>query len=182
MDMAHSLVRNAYHPWTVITARHQTEGRGTHGRLWSSQTDKGLWLSLLLPPPENVDNLTGLSIIAAGSLVKTLDVYADCMFLIKYPNDVVVNNHKIAGLMIESATCDDAVKTVILGMGVNFWQTRDDFIKDELPDATSLFIEAGYAPDREHFIATFISYMKKWYESGIPEPDYGKLFPNSQFT
>ena len=178
MDVALELIYRGCPPWTAVTARYQTSGRGTHGRTWSSHTGKGLWLSLILPPPSYSGNLSGISLLAAGALVRTLEEFAECLFLIKYPNDIVVNDHKIAGIMVETATNGDAVQSVILGMGVNFRQTREDFLKEGLHEATSLLIETGSAPDREKFLVSFIAHLKNRYETTILEPDKVKTITN----
>jgi len=169
MDRAYELVRNGCRYWTVITARHQSTGRGTHGRSWSSHTGKGLWMSLIIPPPPEAENLSGLTVLAAKTLADTLKAFTGKTFSIKHPNDVIINNRKIAGILVESATDGDRVTSVILGMGVNFLQTHEDFMNEGLPDATSLFIESGSAPDRNSFLSVFLADFKTSYESG----DYG---------
>ncbi|MFC1509542.1 biotin--[acetyl-CoA-carboxylase] ligase [Candidatus Omnitrophota bacterium] len=164
METAHELVREGCPPWITITARHQSSGRGTHGRSWSSQAGKGLWMSVILPPPVEAENLSGLSILIAEVLVSTLREFADCPFMIKHPNDVTVNGRKIAGILLESATEHGCVTSVILGLGVNFHQTHDDFLEDDLPEATSLDIETGHAPDRDTFLKVLIKQLHSTYE------------------
>ncbi len=171
MNRAYELVGNGCRFWTVITARHQSTGRGTHGRSWSSHSGKGLWMSLIIPPPAKTDNLSGLTLLAAETLADTLTTFTGKTFSIKHPNDVIINNRKIAGILVESATNDDRVTSVILGMGVNFLQTHEDFMNEGLPDATSLFIESGSAPDRKKFLSVFLTDFKTRYESG----DYGRI-------
>ena len=165
METAHELVREGCPQWTTITARSQSSGRGTHGRSWSSQAGKGLWMSVILPPPAEAENLSGLSVLFAEVLVSTLREFADCPFTIKHPNDVIVNGCKIAGILLESATEHGCVKSVILGLGVNFLQTHEDFMKDELPEATSLFIETGSAPDRDKFLNVLVKQLQSTYET-----------------
>ena len=163
MEVAQALVREGCLPWTVITAAYQSSGRGTHGRSWSSRPGKGLWLSVILPPPREAADLSGLTTDCAYALIQTFAAFADCPFSIKHPNDVVTSGRKIAGILVESATEEGAVKSVILGMGVNLLQTREDFSDDLLPDATSLLIETGNAPDREHFLKKYIEQLHSMY-------------------
>ena len=163
MEVAHELVKAGCSAWTVITASHQSSGRGTHGRSWSSQMGKGLWLSVILPPPREAADLSGLTLDTAHVLVQTFATFADCPFLIKHPNDIVVNGRKIAGILVESAIEEGTVKSVILGIGVNLLQTQEDFSRDGLPDATSLLIETGSAPERQHFLTTFIEHLHSSY-------------------
>lgn len=167
MDVARQLQTKGNTDWSVITAHQQHSGRGTHGRTWSSLAGKGLWMSVIMPPPQHAVILSGLSVLAAEALVKTLEMFADCPFFIKHPNDVKVNNRKIAGILVETATNGDHVQSVILGVGVNFLQTAEDLLKDNLPEATSLLIETGTAPDRDSFITSFLIHLKGIYDPVI---------------
>ncbi len=163
MEVAHELVGDGCSACTVITSLHQSSGRGTHGRSWSSQKGKGLWLSVILPPPREAADLSGLTLDSAHVLIKTFAEFSDCKFSIKHPNDIVVNGRKIAGILVESATEEGTFKSVILGMGVNLLQTQEDFSRDDLSDATSLLIETGSAPDRLQFLTTFIEHLHSSY-------------------
>ena len=160
MDIAMEFVRKGCICLTAVTAHSQSSGRGTHGRDWSSRDGKGLWLSVILPPPHHFERIEGLSILIAKTLVDTLKCFADCRFTIKHPNDVMVNNRKIAGILVETATKADKIQSMVLGMGVNFCQTDEDFAHDNLFDATSLFSETGTAPDRTKFLVSFLEHLK----------------------
>ncbi|MFC1606332.1 biotin--[acetyl-CoA-carboxylase] ligase [Candidatus Latescibacterota bacterium] len=164
MEIAHAIVRDGRRETTLISANCQTSGRGTKGRSWSSLPGKGVWLSVILPPPDDLDNLSGLTVAVAEELIRTLRLYADCPFTIKDPNDVLVNGRKIAGILVETSIVADDVRSVLLGMGMNFTQTREDFLRDNLPDATSLILENGTVPSREEFIKTFMTFLLKRYD------------------
>jgi len=168
MDVANGLVRSGPVSWVVVTADEQTGGRGTRGRSWSSCKGKGLWVSVILPPPEQAVDLSGFTVSAAEALARSLGEIAGCNCKIKHPNDLIANGRKIAGLLAETAITGDKVRPVILGFGVNFLQTREDFDRDGLPDATSLLIETGTAPDRETVLAAFLGHLKRVYDSTVP--------------
>ncbi|MBT4482711.1 MAG: hypothetical protein HOC71_03430, partial [Candidatus Latescibacteria bacterium] len=80
MDFAKRLVKKSCSHWTLITAKEQKSGRGTHGRSWISPQGKGLLLSLIVPPPCAAENLEHLSIRTARALVKTLKELYDLPF------------------------------------------------------------------------------------------------------
>jgi len=164
MDEAQKLLKSECPFWTVITAKYQSSGRGTHGRNWSSHPGKGLWMSVIMPLPRYTGNLSGLTLLAADALIDTLEMYYDSSFSIKYPNDIIVNNRKIAGILAESATKGEQIQSIILGIGVNFRQTPEDFMNENLSEATSLFIETGSVPERVIFLEAFLSNLKHRYE------------------
>jgi len=166
MDYAVELTRKGYSPPVLVTADKQSSGRGTHGRNWISPQGKGLYLSLVVTPPENSVCLEDLSARTAGILVKTLEDYYDLSFEIKPPNDVLIGGRKVAGILYESATRGDEVLSLILGLGLNLSQSVRDFEHAGLPDATSLIIEAGYVPERESLLMSFLkNFMTMYKES-----------------
>ncbi len=163
MDYAVKLAGEDCSSWKLVTADKQLSGRGTHGRIWVSPRSKGLYLSLVVPPPLDAGNLDGLTVQTAGALVRALKRFAVLPFEIKHPNDVTVNGRKIAGILFESVTRGEEIMSLILGMGVNLFQSREDFINDGLTDATSLLIEAGYVPDVKCILESFLEEFKQIY-------------------
>ena len=109
----------------VIWARHQTNGRGRRGRAWVS--DEGnLFVSFLLAPDLALDRLPELSFVAGLALMDTLQpIVADlCDVTLKWPNDVLLDGEKVAGILAESfetLKCDDrpARRWAVIGVGVN---------------------------------------------------------------
>jgi len=172
MDYAADLVREGTSRWTLVTAQSQTAGRGTHGRDWLSIPGKGLYLSLVLPLPVNTDGLENLSLRTAETLTDALCEYYSLDFVIKSPNDVLVRGKKVAGILYESVSHEGRILSLILGMGVNLHQTRDDFERGGLPDATSLFIEAGFVPEGDELMWSFLTrYIRMYRNELCPPPE-----------
>jgi len=169
MDYAVRMTGEGCDPWTIVSAGEQTSGRGTQGRTWFSPVGKGLWISIILPPPLKAEYLGNLSILAAQSLIQSFKEFTELQFDIKHPNDVTVNGSKIAGILFESTTIDEKVISVVLGMGINFQQSVKDFEHEGLFDATSFNIETGSVPDREQLITSFIKHFKPVYDKSILE-------------
>lgn len=117
---------------TVFVAARQTEGRGTGGNKWLSDNMEGLLFSLVINYDEKVTPITSLlpSVALANVLNKSYNISAH----VKWPNDVLVNNKKICGILCEGVPG----KQLIIGVGVNVNQTG---FPDEIADvATSMFI------------------------------------------
>ena len=167
MDIAAGMTKEGCDYWTIVSARKQLTGRGTHGRSWESPGGKGLWVSVVLPPPEKPEYLDNLSVLTAKALIRCFSEYTDLSFEIKHPNDVVIGGRKIAGILFESVTSGMNVVSVVLGMGVNLLQTAADFEKCGLFEATSLFIETGTTVGRGQFLESFVRHFIPMYERSV---------------
>lgn len=165
MDAAVEAVRAGRSDWMAVSALVQTSGRGTRGREWRSFREKGLWVSVIMPPPKRIERIEGLTVAAAESLVESLRELTGTRFEIKHPNDVVSRGRKLAGILVESVTTDAAVRSLILGMGVNISQNKADFQAAGLPEATSLFQETGFVPDRHLILESFLRHFIPAYDA-----------------
>lgn len=172
MDYAVELTGKGCFPPVLVTAEKQSSGRGTHGRNWISPQGKGIYLSLVVTPPENAMCLEDLSVRTAGVLVETLKSYYDLPFKIKPPNDVLIGGCKVAGILYESVTRGDEVLSLILGLGLNLNQSIRDFEDAGLPDATSLIIEAGYVPERESLLISFLKKFMPMYRESTKRTEH----------
>jgi BirA family transcriptional regulator, biotin operon repressor / biotin---[acetyl-CoA-carboxylase] ligase len=165
MNYSAELIKNGCRSWTVVSALVQTTGRGTKGRSWSSLRGKGIWASIIMPPPADSSKMTGLTVEAGKALAESIRELTGALCEIKDPNDVLIRSRKVAGILIETVIQGGEVLSVILGMGVNISQSGEDFLEAGLPDATSLFLETGSAPDRETILTSFLCRFRPKYES-----------------
>ncbi|MBR5809678.1 MAG: biotin--[Clostridia bacterium] len=130
---------------SVFVADMQTSGRGRLGRTWSSPKGCGIFMSILLKPQGNIADISQLTLIAGLAVSRVID-----KTVIKWPNDVLISNKKVAGILTEMSLEQGKIKNIIVGMGINV--NNKDF-PDELCDkATSLYIETGKNFDREKII------------------------------
>ncbi|MGB3564255.1 MAG: biotin--[acetyl-CoA-carboxylase] ligase [Thermoanaerobaculia bacterium] len=129
-------------PTTLVVALQQTHGRGRRGRYWSSPKAKGVYASWILPL-SNRQQLVTLPLLVGVGLADGLSALLEEKCRLKWPNDLVVGDRKIGGILIESLAMGKDGVVAIIGFGVNHSQTRD-----ELPvkAATSIEIETGGAP------------------------------------
>lgn len=105
--------------WTLVAAGHQTAGRGRLGRDWVDRPGSALMFSLVLRPDLSPDRAGLISLLAgaamAGACREACGVEARC----KWPNDILVGDHKAGGILAESTVAGGRVEHVVLGIGVN---------------------------------------------------------------
>lgn len=119
-DIAKDLAGRGGGHGTVVLAEQQEAGRGRQGRVWSSPPGN-LYVSVLLRPPVPTPSVAQLSLIAALAMAEALAGFVPGGAVrVKWPNDVLVDDAKIAGLLLESAGADrERVDWVVIGSGVN---------------------------------------------------------------
>lgn len=101
----------------VVIAGEQTKGRGRKGNGWHSPQGEGLYFSILLKPEILIEYSSYITVISALALYNILK--DDYPVFIKWPNDIYLNNKKIAGILVESNCCHDKIKKAVLGVGCN---------------------------------------------------------------
>jgi len=144
MDTAFKLALESLDEGTVVCAESQHAGRGRLGRSWVSPKSKGIYLSVILRPhfsPNETPRLTLLTALAVCEAIKKT-TGLDCQ--IKWPNDILVNEKKVGGILTELNAEMDRTKFVILGIGVNV-NTKKSFLPS---GATSLKEEKTEAVSR----------------------------------
>lgn len=144
----------------VAVADHQTEGRGRRGRAWIAPPGSSLLVSVLLRP--RIDSLpVQVCTMAAGlALAEAVEQVAGFAPALKWPNDLVVGDRKLAGLLAESdVSSDGEVRALVLGAGcnVNWPPTPEAGMPKELVTiATACNLEAGRAVDRDVLLDAFL--------------------------
>ncbi len=130
----------------ILIADHQSAGRGQYGRTWTSRPGSSLLMSVIVRPPTELRRpviLTAWVAVAIADAVKTL---TGAQARLKWPNDLLVTEKKICGILIEQSSSAGAL-TTIAGTGLNLTQTAEEFAQANLPSATSLGIISGGAID-----------------------------------
>ena len=157
----------ARHGETVIAER-QTAGRGRRGRAWASPKGLNLYLSVVLRPqlpPQRAPELTLVASLAACDACLQAGVEAR----IKWPNDVLVGDRKVAGILTELSAEPDLVHWVVLGIGVNLNAGPEDFPEDVRDVATSLAAERGQPVPRALFTAALLASLEQWLDRHAAE-------------
>ncbi len=125
----------------VCLAEKQTQGKGRRGRTWISPFAKNIYLSLLWHFPQDPGELTGLSLAIAIAVIETLKIYGITRNLgIKWPNDILCENQKLAGILIElSGEANDSCNAVIgIGLNVQMPYTKTQDITQPWTDVQTL--------------------------------------------
>jgi BirA family transcriptional regulator, biotin operon repressor / biotin---[acetyl-CoA-carboxylase] ligase len=141
-------------PGDLITAEYQSAGRGRLDRKFDAEKSSALLFSFYLEPEVKVENLGFLTLLVGASVTATLNKVANTnKFKCKWPNDILIGDFKVAGLLAEKTQSG-----VIVGVGINVSTT-----KEELPvaHATSLFLETNVLFDRNVLLAQILNNLER---------------------
>jgi BirA family biotin operon repressor/biotin-[acetyl-CoA-carboxylase] ligase len=148
--------------FTCVVADRQTAGRGRYGRTWHSSPGDGLYLSVLLCPQGPSSKIPSLSLMAGIAVAEVL-IARDVQGVdIKWPNDVLVNDRKVCGILVEGVSSGSNYHRIILGIGVNL--NHRSFPQKLSATATSLMIETGRPVDTAEFCDHLLERVAHWYE------------------
>lgn len=132
--------------FTVVTAESQTRGKGQMGSVWVSETGKNLIMSVLINNfLLDASKVLDINIVVSISIVQVLEELDIPKLSIKWPNDIMSDNKKIGGILIENTIKSDGSINSIVGLGLNVNQT--DF--ENLPKASSLAAICNASFDKE---------------------------------
>ena len=155
----------------IVIAERQTRGRGRLGRSWVSPPFVNLYCSVVLRPRLFPKYVPQIILMAAVALAETVASFVPSGAAIKWPNDILVNGKKIAGILTEASWNSNRIEFVVLGIGVNL-----NFPAARMPEAirqraTSLLIATGKTVQRETFLRRLIQDLDRCYgvleESGF---------------
>ena len=143
--------------FTVVSTESQTQGKGQRGSGWTSEAGKNLAFSVLYNQKiEEITNLFTLNIIVALSVVESLKTVCNLNFAIKWPNDILAENKKIAGILIENTFKNQNKVQSIIGIGLNVNQSQFE----NLPQASSLFLLENQLFDREALLISIVNRLE----------------------
>ncbi len=145
--------------FTIYLANYQTKGRGRNNRNWYSPPGENLYFSFILKPKIKTSLLSVIPILAGYSVLKTIERYLKGKKVyLKWPNDLIVNNKKICGILTEYKN-----KTVIVGIGLNINSREFPELEGNVP--TSLIKETGKYFDRLNILLNFMKNFKDIYQT-----------------
>lgn len=156
-DLARAAARRDWPGRSVFVADYQTAGRGRQGRSWSAPPRTGLLFSVLLRPRDTAPYIH--TMLASVAVCEAIERLVGLEPAIKWPNDVLVDDRKVAGILAE-ATDDGAERTVVVGIGINVRTTPE--MLAELPTASSLSIAAGWPVPRGDLLVLILERMDAW--------------------
>ncbi len=118
LDIAHPLAREGTPEGTLILAERQTAGRGRSGRTWASDEGAGIWMTLIERPRDDAA-LEVLSLRVGLAAARALEAFTGGELCVKWPNDLMLGDGKLGGILIESRWRDERVDWVAIGVGIN---------------------------------------------------------------
>ncbi|PKP36664.1 MAG: biotin--[acetyl-CoA-carboxylase] ligase [Bacteroidetes bacterium HGW-Bacteroidetes-15] len=156
-DYASTYARDPKSHGLVIAANFQTEGKGQRGNSWESSSGLNLLFSIILRP--NFLEVQRQFLLSKSAALAVCDAITPLVsgVSIKWPNDIYINNCKVAGILIENSFSTAFLESSIIGIGVNVNQCS---FTDDIPNPTSLKIEAG----KEHDIKVLLANICKAFD------------------
>lgn len=144
---------------TVIISEEQTKGRGRLGRLWHSKAGEGIWMSIILKPNTNPYEAPFITLIAGASISKVLNDMGVQTY-IKWPNDIVINNKKVCGILTELSAEIDRINYIVLGIGINVKSMEFD---EEISNVATSLQKEGYKLSRVEIVRSILCEFEKLY-------------------
>lgn len=153
--------RNSLKIPACIIADYQLHGKGIGNNSWLSEREKNLLLSWVFEPSELDASISFyISKLIAIAISDFLETYLNNIY-IKWPNDILAGDSKIAGILVENTISGAVLGRSIAGMGINI--NQDEFPKfDQGPEATSLNLETGKTYDVNGLLDDLIEILKRW--------------------
>ena len=147
----------------VFFAEHQTAGRGQRGNRWESTAGKGLWFSILLRPEIPLSDSGRLTIWAIEAISDVIRSELGLEPAIKLPNDIQLDEQKVAGVLVEMRAQNNAPHLAVIGIGINVNQRRDDFPAELQDSAISLAMALGRQVDGQNFAVALLQNLDLTY-------------------
>lgn len=159
----------------VIIAEMQRAGRGRRGRQWVSPPKVNLYMSVLLRPPLRPAEAAVITLLAGVVLCETMEEVFRLRPKMKWPNDLLLEGRKAAGILAEMHAEQESMHFLILGMGVNLNMTADMFPKDLRFPATSVRIVLERPVERLPFVRRLLENLDRGYQRLLTEGGAGVL-------
>ncbi|HDJ24343.1 MAG TPA: biotin--[acetyl-CoA-carboxylase] ligase [Candidatus Aminicenantes bacterium] len=159
-DVLRELAERGEEEGVAVLAEEQVAGRGTKGRTWFSPPGMGLYLSVLLRPAQESSLFP---LLAGVAVVEAISEEYSLPLLIRWPNDLIWKEKKLGGILSESSFAGQRLSYVILGIGLNLNQAREDFPSFLQNTAVSLkmILHREFSP--EYLASKIFPALNRWY-------------------
>lgn len=163
---AWKLAEQGYPHGTLVVTESQTQGKGRRGRSWHMPEGSAIAMSMILRPKMEAQCASMITLVQAMAAAKAIEEVSGLKTQIKWPNDILVKEKKVCGILTEMNLVKSEISFVIIGTGINVNQEK--FPEEISEIATSLKIEAKQKLSRVEFIKRtcelFESYLEKFLE------------------
>lgn len=147
---------------TLVIAESQTNGRGRKGRSWYSPPLEGIYASLVLRPNISPSDAPKMTFMTAVAVADALSRSTSLKVNVKWPNDILVNGKKVAGILTESSMEMDAIEYMVIGLGLNV--NTAVFPGSLKEKATSVLLETGRPFSRAGLVREYLQDFERYYE------------------
>ena len=159
-DEARQLVEQQAPEGALVLAESQRQGRGRRGRTWHSPPHVGLWCSLLVYPHEQIP--PGFFTMLFGvALARTLRLHYSAAVTLKWPNDILLDDRKVAGILCEFHASPNSRPALIAGFGINV--NQKNFPPALRSSATSIFLHTGHKISRSTLLKKLLQEVEQAY-------------------
>jgi len=149
---------------TIILADTQTAGRGRLGRSWVSCPHKNIYCSAIFIDPRLCQYITWIPLMTGLAISEALRQEPSITLSLKWPNDILVENKKLGGILCETTNRTKNPGVIVVGFGVNVNAQSEDFPAALRTAATSLSLETGKVSDRNSILTSILNHLEKWYD------------------
>ena len=148
---------------TAVLAEEQLRGRGRGKRSWHSPAGVGIYCSIILRPRLLPAKAQVLTLMTAVAIVKAIGQETGLYPRIKWPNDILLNDNKVAGILLESKMSSQRIEHAVIGFGINVNHTSADLPAESMFKASSLRVELGDQVERGALIAAIFAEVEGLY-------------------
>lgn len=149
----------------VVVTEHQTAGRGRLDRRWEAPPRSSLMFSVVLRPQMSIEHWPWLPLLTGHAVRQALSSHG-IEATVKWPNDVLLDELKVAGILVERVETDRGAAAII-GIGLNVSMTEDEL---PVPTATSILLSTGQVPDRDDLLVALVRQLITAYAEWAPDP------------
>lgn len=174
-NIAKDYALNDWEEGLVITSEEQTNGRGRRGRPWASPKGSGVWMSLLLRPNILPSEAPKFTLLAAVAVVKAIYEETGLEAQIKWPNDIIVHKKKVCGILTEMNAELDNINYIVIGIGINVNQKKDDFPADIRRFAISLAQAKKEKVSRQSLVRRILENLESYYLNFMQQKDFSSI-------
>ena len=175
---AKELAESGCNEYTAVIVESQTNGKGRLGRSFISNSENGLYMSIVLKPTFSPDQCTNITTMAAVAVLEAIKETSNTVPTIKWINDIYINDKKVCGILTEASFDNRKLNYVIVGIGINITPPQngfDDSIKDI---ATSIYEKEAPNGYKELLCAKIIDKLIYYYLN-IESKSYMKTYKES---
>jgi len=162
-DIAIELAGKDAKEGTLVIADSQTKGRGRLDRKWVASAGTSILATLILRPSIKPSQVNRIVFITTISIIHAIRNVANLHALIKWPNDIVINDKKAVGILAESKTEKNSLSFVVVGFGINVNIQKGSFPEEIADIATSLSIESGHEVSRVYLLQEVLRQIESRY-------------------